>query len=785
MTIAEPIALLVLGAVLAILVALAGYAFYRSVQGARIARVQRAEAERAHALIGHSPAMAMRVDPDQRVSLPLALVDRLGFGRAPERLEELRNEPGVVAETEFPDGARLVAAIIEAQSAARPFRLALRPPGSARRLIAIGDRAPETLGPAGTVIVWFFDATDIQTELDRAESEADRLRAAFESLTGLIEAAPMPMWYRGPDLRLAMVNSAYVQAVEMSDAAGVIARQVELVETAGHLGPIVNAAEARDSGRAQVTALPATIGGARRMLRFHDVPMPDGGTAGYAIDIEELEQARAGIKRFADAQRSMLDRLSSAVAQFGADRTLVFCNQPFQRIFAMRPEWLADRPEFDRVLERMREANRLPEVRDFPGWKAERRAWFHATQDEIEENWHLPGSVHLRVVAQPLPEGGLLMIFEDRTEQVQLASARDTLLRVRTATFDNLFEALGVFSADGRLQIWNAKFRQVWALEESFLSTHPRVDLLAEEVAPRLANPARSSLIPDLVRSAANERQQRGGRVAFADGRHYEFGAVPLPDGNALLTMIDISDSRRIEQALRDRNDALEAADRVKTAFVANMSYELRTPLTSIKGFAEMLHAGYAGELSESGSSYVGAILESVERLGGLVDDVLDLTATEAAALDVQPVDLDATARAAAEHLVSLARERGIELAVDVQRSSGTVQGDPRRLRQAIEHMLRHALCTLDEGNRVLLHVDGTREAARVVVSDDGAGMSPSAQARAFDRFAQPAVARPGDRHLGLDLPLAKQFIEVHGGELSLVSELGHGTILTATLPRK
>ena len=77
MTIAEPIALLVLGAVLAILVALAGYAFYRSVQGARIARVQRAEAERAHALIGHSPAMAMRVDPDQRVSLPLALVDRL------------------------------------------------------------------------------------------------------------------------------------------------------------------------------------------------------------------------------------------------------------------------------------------------------------------------------------------------------------------------------------------------------------------------------------------------------------------------------------------------------------------------------------------------------------------------------------------------------------------------------------------------------------------------------------------------------------------------------------
>src|SRR3546814_13344698 len=75
------------------------------------------------------------------------------------------------------------------------------------------------------------------------------------------------------------------------------------------------------------------------------------------------------------------------------------------------------------------------------------------------------------------------------------------------------------------------------------------------------------------------------------------FRSVPLPDGNALFTMLDISDSRRIEQALRERAEALEAADRVKTAFVANMSYELRTPLTSISGFAEMLHGGYAGPL--------------------------------------------------------------------------------------------------------------------------------------------------------------------------------------------
>ena len=381
----------------------------------------------------------------------------------------------------------------------------------------------------------------------------------------------------------------------------------------------------------------------------------------------------------------MLDRLSAAVAQFGPDRALVFCNQPFRRLFAMRSEWLSDRPEFDRILERMREAGRLPEVRDFPAWRAERRDWFVESDlspggGAIEENWHLPTGTHLRVIAQPLPDGGLLLVFEDRTEQVQLASARDTLLRVRTATFDNLFEALGVFAADGRLQLWNNRFRALWGFEEEFLAAHPRVDAFADAAAARLATPSRATLIPELVRSATAERQQRGGRVAFADGRHFEFAAVPLPDGNALFTMLDITDSRRAEQALRERAEGLEEADRVKTQFVANMSYELRTPLTSISGFAEMLHGGYAGVLTPEADAYVQAILDSVERLGLLIDDVLDLThAEERGVAKRVDVDLAAAVRAAAETLLPTIKRRRLDFAVEVARSTGRVSGDARR----------------------------------------------------------------------------------------------------------
>lgn len=735
---------------------------------------------RADALAASAPAQAMVVRADGRVELPGKLADLLGLEDIPSHLSEIIGNEAVFSAS---DAAALEQDIAAAQKAARPFRATVRARGSSRTLLMIGQRAPDAVRAPGGVVLWVFDATESQEEVARLAAEAAQYREAYESLTGLIQSAPMPMWYRDSTLRLAMVNNAYVAAVNGKNAEAVVRAGIELVDASAPGGPIASAGAARDAGRPKMVKLPATIGGARRMLHIHDVPLPTGGVAGFAVDVEELERARAGIKRADDAQRELFDRMSAGVAEFAADRSLVFCNQPFRRMFEMRSEWLADRPEFERVLERMREANRLPVVRDFPGWKAERRDWFLAADTAREENWALPGGTHLRVVAQPLPAGGLLVIFEDLTEQVQLASARDTLLRVRTATFDNLFEALGVFAADGRLQLWNNRFRQLWGFDETFVTSHPRVDALAKKAADRLANPGRAVLMGELIRAATIERQQRGATIEFKDGRYFEVAAVPLPDGNALFTMLEVSDRRRVENALRERNEALEAADRVKTAFVANMSYELRTPLTSIQGFAEMLHGGYAGELSQSGAEYVEAILASVGRLGALIDDVLDLTREESA-LAREPVDLELAAGAAAEAVISAAQPKRIELAVEVLGSAGTVQGDTRRIRQAIEHLLRNAIAGTPDKGRVLLHVDGTDKSARIVVSDNGPGMAKNLAAKAFERFAQPGISRSGDRALGLGLPLAKQFVEAHGGTIELVSEPGQGTMVIVELPR-
>ena len=776
-------AAVIAGLILAAVIALSGFALLTGLAARRAASAIRNEFHAASRLLQSSPAPAAIIRADGRIEMPERMVDWLGLSRIPRFLTDL-SEPG--GGLEEADAALLAREIGATQKSGRAFTRSVRTQGSNRVLMLRGQRAPDQVASPGSAVLWVFDATEMQAEIERLAAEGERLTRAYDALTALIEAAPMPMWHRDTDLHLTLVNTAYVAAVEAADAATVVARQIELIERTDGGGPLAKADAARNTKAPVTSRVPVTIAGARRMLQVTDVPLGASGVAGYAIDIEDMEAARAALRRFLDAQRDMLDRLSAGVAQFGPERTLSYANQPFRRMFAMKPEWLTERPAFDRVLERMREGGRLPEVRDFPSWKDDRREWFMATGGAIEEPWLLPDGTHLRVVAQPLPEGGLLLIFEDRTEQAQLSSARDTLLRVRTATFDNLFEALGVFAADGRLQMWNTRFRDAWGFDEELLASHPRVDALVADIAPRLANPARARLVSDLVRSATGERKQRGGRIAFADGRHFEFAAVPLPDGNALFTMLDISDSRKIERALRDKNEALEAADSLKTAFVSTMSYELRTPLTSIGGFAEMLEGGYAGRLPKQAEEYVAAILQSVERLVQMIDDVLDLTQGDAGALPLEraPIDLVALAVECGDAHAEPAAERAIEFVVRIEPSVGTIDGDAKRVSQAIGHLLRHAIATTPAGGRILLHVDGTADAARIVVSDDGPGMSEEEAARAFDRFARAEVARGEDRALGLGLPLARQFVEAHGGQVSIESELGEGTLLTIMLPR-
>lgn len=731
-------------------------------------------------LLETAPAFPVVVKGDGRIEAADRFSRLLGLSEPATSLTDIggSDDAGLLAS----DLALLEQRVRETQRTGKDFVLPVAIQGSDRRLLVVGSIADAVIYPNGAALLWFFDSTESLRELEKRKGESEEARAAFAALAGLIEAAPLPMWHRGPDMKLNFVNRAYVAAVSADDGMQVVEDGVELLEPVGGKTAAQFAAKAQATGEQDERIVSTTLDGERRQLRVFDIPLGDAGVAGLAIDIQELSEARNEFRQLSEAQRDLLNMMSAGVAQFDADHVLSFANLPFQRLFAFRDQWLADKPEFIRVLDRMRENGKLPEVRDFPEWRAERDSWFRSAEPS-EENWLLPDGTHLRVLAQPVPDGGLLLIFEDRTEQAQLASARDTLLRVRTATFDNLFEAIAVFAADGRLSIWNRLFAETWGLSDEILIKHPRLDELLPLLAKHLKKPSQISVIGELIRMTTANREQRRSKSNFADGRIFQIATIPLPDGNALFTMLDMSDSMKMEQALRDRNSALQEADTIKAKFLANMSYEFRTPLTSISGFADLLKAGIAGELNDQAKDYVEAIATSAERLSEQINTVLDYSQSEAGALPIarKKIDVPTLLSGIAESKSVLAKDAAVTLHIQIGEASGTILGDAKRVEQAVGQVLDNAIRYHREGGEVLLFARWRGNDLEIVISDNGTGMDSTDTSVLLDATQQ----RGSDSVMqGLGLPLAKQLIESHGGTFKLDSKRNEGTTVIMSLPR-
>ena len=783
----SPLSLVLIALVLAAWAVAAAIVVLRANQSVKRAKAMRTSLKRMQTLLDVAPALPLLVRVDGRIEAPEKLARMLGLPAMPKYLSELATPAG------NPTGGGLAQAQLDqlwsriqtTQKSAAPFRMAINLPGAQRSLALYGTLADPQVSPGGAALVWVFDFTESHTEMARLRAAAARATGDFAALVGLIEAAPMPMWFRGSDLTLQLVNQAYVDAVGAMTAAEVVQNQIELLEAEEGRSPADIARATLTSQAKSERIIAATIHGARRTLRVSDLPLGLEGVAGYAIDIEEQQQVAREFRAFRDAQRALLDQLSVGVALFDGEERLTFANRPFRRLFSLTEEAIEAHTPFQRFLAEARERGRTPEVRDFPEWRRERTGWF-GMQDTQEEAWPLPGGTHLRVVAQPMPDGGLILITEDRTESLALSAVRDTLLRTRTATLDSLFEALAIFAPDGSVQLWNRSFAGTWGLTTELLDLHPSADELLSAIGRNLVNPEEAGLIGAAVRAATLDRREKGGQVDLADGRTLRFAGIPLPDGNGLLTVLDITASQKAEQALRERAEALEEADAVKAKFLANMSYEFRTPLTTIGGYAELLKSGAAADPQAAGE-YVDAILSAVERLTEQVENVLDLSQSEAGLLPIRKERLDLL-----DFLTTLVRERegaivAAGLSLDLKGRRGRViEADPRQMGRAIGNLIDNAVVGTPEGGRIVIEIrrapEGTEWGVEISIADNGRGMTSKELARAQGGVKSAGEGAP-ERRTGLGIPLARQLIAAHDGTLEIVSRKGAGTTATIRLP--
>jgi signal transduction histidine kinase len=643
----------------------------------------------------------------------------------------------------------------------------------------LGGRPIEAQGRAiaGRAVLRLKDASGVKRELLALAGRHEKLLNEIASLRGLIELLPSPVWARDAAGQLSFVNAAYARAVEAQDAGDAVKQNLELLDSAAREAIArVRAQTGSFSGR-----LRAVVAGARRTIDVLDF-RTETGSAGLGVDATEVESMRSALTRLTDAHRRTLDRLSTGVAMFDAGQTLTFYNTAYAALWNLDAAFLDQQPTDSALLDTLRTARKLPEEQDYRQWKAELHAAYRALE-AIDHTWHLPDGRTLRVVTTPNLDGGVTYLFDDVTERLDLARRFQELIRVQGETLDNLAESVAVYGSDGRLRLANSAFGRMWRLSPGTLSERPHIETVSALCQPLHGDDATWRALRDAV-TAMENRQAVSGRLERRDGMVVDCATVPLPDGATLVTFHDVTDSVNVERALRERNEALEDADKIKIDFVHHVSYELRSPLTNIIGFVHLLADPATGPLAPRQREYLDYITVSTDTLLALINNILDLATIDAGRmqLNLGPVDIRRTMAAAAEGVQDRLVNAGIVLDIVAAPDIGSFVADERRVRQILFNLLANAVSFSPPGGTVTLRAELRAGALAFAVTDHGPGIPADVLERVFDWFETNSL---GSHHrgTGIGLSLVRSFVELHGGTVEIASVVGEGTTVTCTFP--
>ncbi|MEM9469082.1 MAG: PAS-domain containing protein [Pseudomonadota bacterium] len=640
-------------------------------------------------------------------------------------------------------------------------------------------------------ILWAEDITENHKHVKTLEQNRDHAESEILRLQKILDATPIPLWMRDTKAELIWCNQAYADLAEESPAS-VPVKQVELNLSSKNTQSLKEIAqEVLETSQIKSTKSHIVSKGKRYLMKFSEIPLPSTNwLVGMAQDLTPSEEKESEFKRYTSANNSLLEQLSSGISIYNSNQELEFYNTAFTSLWSLDDQWLNTKPSLGDVLEKLRETRRLPEQADFKSYKQSWLDMFTHQIDPYEDMMILPNSTAIRFSVLPHPMGGLMMIFDDVTSNLELESSYNTLIAVQKETLDNLAEGVAVFGGDGRLRLCNPSYADLWGFNPEDLENEPHITKLVDRVKNHFSQTNWEEQKQSLINQAI-DRSIREGRMERKDGILLDYTTVPLPDGGVLISYFDVTDSVKVEKALRDRNAALEAAEELKTDFLANVSYQLRTPLNAMMGFAEILDEQYFGELNEKQQEYTGDIRKAGDKLVQLIDDILDLSTIEAGYLDLisQEIDVQDMLQSLFVITEEWARKEDLSMDLKCDDNMNTLIADETRIKQILLNLVRNAISFTPENGKITLGAEQNESHIILYVSDTGIGISTEDQRRIFDPFERLHKERIDmspialEKGAGLGLSLVKNIAELHNGHVEIESEEGKGSTFKIYLP--
>jgi len=367
---------------------------------------------------------------------------------------------------------------------------------------------------------------------------------------------------------------------------------------------------------------------------------------------------------------------------------------------------------------------------------------------------------------------------------VDLETRYNTLVKVQGETIDHLSEGVAVFGPDGRVRLCNPAFRALWGISETETTPGTHIRAIEAACAQSYDQPDGWKRFGQMITSFDDERPSLQGTLELLSGLVLDYAVTPLPNAQTMLTFVNMTDSVRAERALTEKNEALRKADALKNDFVQHVSYELRSPLTNIIGFTDLLKTPGVGDLTDRQAEYIDHISTSSSVLLTIVNDILDLATVDAGImqLNFDEISLDDLLDDVSIQIADRLHESGVTLEITAPANLGSVVADQQRLKQILIKILTNAANFAPEGSPIALTC--WREGSDFVftVADKGPGIPEDILKTVFDRFH--SNGKGGKRSgAGLGLSIVASFVNLHQGQVAIDSRPGRGTVVTCRIP--
>lgn len=328
-------------------------------------------------------------------------------------------------------------------------------------------------------MIWFRDVSVATTRIKTLEDEKNYINQQLLLQKDLLDNLPFPIWLRDNNLDIIYCNKKFAEFVPNKSQDDVIAEHAEIIGTNGESLSRELAKKVHANNRLGKTTVGVIANGNRIAMEAYEIPfyveqnLNNTYSAGCLIDINELDLLRRNLKRHQNAQLEILGSLGTAFAVFSQNMVLNFYNSSFAELWHLDTKVLDQKPNYSAFLDMIRENRLLPEVPDYKAFRAEEQKAFNTIMEPINDLLHLPNGKTLRRIRAPYPMGGIVFAYEDISDRLAATSAYNALMTVQNEMLANLFDAVLVFGANGRLSFFNNAYLTLWNADKKILANEP------------------------------------------------------------------------------------------------------------------------------------------------------------------------------------------------------------------------------------------------------------------------------------------------------------------------